>query len=1585
MQRNSLTHPQHGFERESPTVGSHVPSQEALPHHTYIINHTPFCCPTSTNTGDGPLLLNTNLKIGHSSDPSGVVDPQTLLNVSTNNLKNNVVTTVENSHKNTQSINQNYTKNLQNQNENYHKNLQNEIENINKNTQNPNTNKNSQNPNTNKNTQNHIINYTKNLQNENTKSCDNTKNIAEFPSSQELSIQANDNEINKTSNNNEDIILLTNNKGFKMQINLHLLAEALFRYFSQPTNLYLTILIKDKYSAMLKPWTQLGGSGTIHVKINALVGAKLRPAAHIPFFRLLINGFEDTALIDSGAAYTVLSKKYANVLRLEPEFKVRLSAANSTSIRVLGAVTVVIHLGDYDFPYWVLVADIDFNIIGAEFFATFDIDIKMGKGYLKVKGNKIPFLRPILNQPNPPTLTDQYLVNVVSEDDVISESSTDTLRPTSDVSEGLDDSGVEDFEPFWFIGNSSPVIRQGAFSPKDPELLKAQLECSLKKSDPTVKHVDFRYKLKDNMASFPFNYTPAQKDICAALVDSLDVSDPLAELQLSYDKYCLEAYGMAIDPDRLLRKKRYLVSVVTDADQLAPCRDQIVSDLRAEYPTVFSDELKYIDHRLVYHHIQLVDGYKKPYCYPIAWERQEAVKEKLDEMLAQGIIRQSTSLFASPILVVPKKDGRIRLCVDYRNLNAVTIPDNYVLPRIDQLKTRIQGKVFTTIDLKDGFMQIPIAEEDIGKTAMSTQWGLYEYLRMPFGLRNAPPTFQRFMNTVLHRVEHQFCYIDDIIVFSENVEDHKKHLQGVFERLAKYGLVINIEKSHFVQTHVAYLGFEFYEHGYRPLESHTLKIKDFPRPKTKKELQSFLGALQYYRSHIPGLAMIAVPLYDLTKGGGRKFVWTDACERAFIRLKDSISDRCPLVPLKSGGDFALYTDASGLACGAVLTQNSAVVEFYSKTFSPVEQRYSCHEREALAMVLAILHFKHILLGIPFTLYTDHRSLQWWFLRPPVNERHARWIVKIQDMIFRVVHIDGKENVLADLMSRPGGLSKSSCEALHETMTINAITSEISGEDFKAKLTEEFIKSCKLLPEHHKIVDGYHYSLESGTPRLLVPPEYQQQIVKEVHEIGHYGRNRTYKTIQKEYYWPQMSKSVQLGVRSCDICQKYKKTRPAQRDKVPFPQTERFKTVHIDIVGPLPRSSNDRRYVLTMMDRFSRWFEAVPLDDITAPEVTSKFFANWICRFGCPDFVVTDQGSQFESGLFQEVLRSLGVHKKRTTQYHPQANGLIERAHSTFKHSLKCIADKVRCWERALPATLLAMRCAVSNLGVSPALVLYGEQLSLPGCFLPKVLQPWKESIWEFVNQLQNDVAAIRTYLLQVDPTLRGGSFKEKDFPYQQAYLERQTMKDCLSEKMLGPYQVVSFRFPNVTLRTERGDKTYNMDLVRGCFDLPQPLPQKMNDGRYPTLESPDGTPEMDPDALPQIAPRVAECGDTRTLVYPLTLDKIPTVDSPSVLGSNPMPGSGGETSSGRRADLAGTRDLTETETSSGKVTDSSVISNNVDKHSVLIQNAVNEKHTEGVTGLGALDMEQQEVMPKATVTRAGRQVRPPVRFSPSDY
>ena len=252
---------------------------------------------------------------------------------------------------------------------------------------------------------------------------------------------------------------------------------------------------------------------------------------------------------------------------------------------------------------------------------------------------------------------------------------------------------------------------------------------------------------------------------------------------------------------------------------------------------------------------------------------------------------------------MPKKDSKLRLCVDYRALNKVTVPDNYMLPRIAYIKQHLRGNIFSALDLKEGFWQVPVLERDVHKTAMATPWGSYEFVRMPFGLRNAPPTFQRFVNMVLHGVENIFVYIDDIIIFSRTYDEHIIHLDTVFQRLHQHGLIINTVKSKFFRTKVEYLGYEFSPLGYQPLESAWPNIEKFPVPKDRMDVQSFIGKVNYYRAHIPNLAEIAAPLYALTKKE-KSFNWTDEHTTAFNRLKILFQERIVLSPIAPDAQFA---------------------------------------------------------------------------------------------------------------------------------------------------------------------------------------------------------------------------------------------------------------------------------------------------------------------------------------------------------------------------------------------------------------------------------------------------------------------------------------------------------------------------------------------------------------------------------------------------------------------------------------------------------------------------------------------------------
>ena len=432
---------------------------------------------------------------------------------------------------------------------------------------------------------------------------------------------------------------------------------------------------------------------------------------------------------------------------------------------------------------------------------------------------------------------------------------------------------------------------------------------------------------------------------------------------------------------------------------------------------------------------------QQPYRIPVV--QRDHIAQLIKQMQTQGIVKPSASPWASPVVLVPKKDGSTRFCVDCRRLNAVTKKDVYPLPRIDDiLDTLAQAKYFTTLDLSAGYWQVELDEDSQAKTAFTTHCGLFEFTRMPFGLCNAPATFQRLMQVVLSGLKWDCCfvYIDDILVASKTFEEHLHHLQLVFERLQKAGLRLKPAKCHFLRDKVPYLGFIISKHGIQPDPSKTDKVNNFPRPTNLTSLRSFLGLVSYYRRFVPHFATVAAPLHHLTKKD-TPFEWNDECEIAFCQLKSLLTKAPVLVYPRfgQGQSFLLETDASGVGLGAILSQQQEdgkyhPVAYASRSLLPNERNYPISELETLAIVWAVKYFRTYLLGHPCTVLTDHASCLSLLNTPKPSAKLARWAMAIQEMDLEIKHRSGRSNAGADALSR------SPCD----TTTVNSVTSDSSA-------------------------------------------------------------------------------------------------------------------------------------------------------------------------------------------------------------------------------------------------------------------------------------------------------------------------------------------------------------------------------------------------------------------------------------------------------------------------------------------------------------------------------------------------------------
>ena len=824
--------------------------------------------------------------------------------------------------------------------------------------------------------------------------------------------------------------------------------------------------------------------------------------------------------------------------------------------------------------------------------------------------------------------------------------------------------------------------------------------------------------------------------------------------------------------------------------------------------------------------------------------RQEA-KKLLDDMLRRSVIQPSSSPWASPVVLVPKEDGSLRFCIDYRKVNAVTRKDAYPLPRVDDtLDTLAGSKWFTTLDLLSGYWQVEVSPEDREKTAFCTHEGLFEFRVMPFGLCNAPATFQRLMDSVLAGLQWSTClvYIDDIVIPGKTFQAHLTHLRAVFDRLSEAGLKLKPRKCHFCLQEVKFLGHIVSSDGIRTDPSKTEKVAAWPTPTCSRDVQKFLGLASYYRRFVKDFATIAKPLYRLTEKNAT-FVWDDEAQSAFSNLRQRLVTAPTLAFPNYDLPFVLDTDASDVGIGAVLSQRQKdgsehVVAYASRTLSRPERRYCVTRRELLAVVTFVQHFRPYLLGQEFILRTDHGSLMWLTNFKEPEGQLARWLECLQEFNFETVHRPGKKHGNADALSRrpcsqcgrdeTDQAGYRTISTLLEDRSPNEIRKlqlddPITGPVLRALEADTHLEPVtiarggpevrrlhqlwnRLLVEEGVLKRKYD-NIGSETTQLVTPVGLRKEIMHELHSgalEGHLGEDKTVSKIRERFYWPGIQRDVAQYIRTCPVCATRKT--PPQRNRAPlgtvaagFP----MQVVAVDILGPFPESAQGNSYILVAGDYFTKWTEAYAIPNQEAITISQKLVDQMFCRFSPPDQLHSDQGKQFESDLLREICNVLGIKKSRTTAYHPQCDGLVERSNRTILSMLATTShDHPFDWEDQLPKVCMAYNTSVhATTGYTPFYLMFGRQARLPIDIVygTKVRQAPASEYASLTKQALEEAYGLVRKKLQTaheiqkayyDKKVHGKSFAEGDLVWLFSPAVPRGQSKKLHHPWSGPYRII---------------------------------------------------------------------------------------------------------------------------------------------------------------------------------------------------
>lgn len=940
-----------------------------------------------------------------------------------------------------------------------------------------------------------------------------------------------------------------------------------------------------------------------------------------------------------------------------------------------------------------------------------------------------------------------------------------------------------------------------------------------------------------------------------------------------------------------------------DLSHLSRTEKQHIQQICTKFADIFCLEKDNLTVTNIYSPVIKINKEAQPiYCkpYKLPQKQQAEVEAQIQNMVDNHIIEKATSAWNSPILLVPKKSSgdsrKWRLVIDYRKLNKVIEDDKFPLPNIEDIIDTLAGaQYFSHLDLSQGYYQCSLRPEDRPVTAFSTPSGQYQMTRLPMGLKISPSTFSRLMTIAMSGLDMTKClvYLDDIIVFGKTIEEHNKNLIAVFEKLRSVNLKLNPKKCNFFKTELLYLGHLISAEGVKPDPAKVEAVKNWPRPQNADEAKRFVAFANYYRKHIRNFASLCYPLNYLTRKNV-PFVWDNECEKAFNTLRE-VFLKPPVLDFpdfSQSNTFNLHTDASGYAIGAVLSnKNGRPIAYASKMLNNAERNYPTIEKELLAIVWGIRHFRPYLYGRKFDVYTDHRPLMYLFSLTDPSSRLTKFRLALEEYDFEVIYKRGAENVIADALSRISsqdlkGITEkvnlvttrsktrstnNETSAQNESRIDHPTTTETSHIEVvidpqcnDIKLTPELItipifknmshlrgimeklkefcekskKACLIIRKNNNHAHDLIVNIKSlkmrNIPKILIlgekikeilNKEDKQMILNDYHILptaGHAGIKRTLKTIKQKYFWKGMHKDITDFVKSCLKCQKYKATNKERTPSIVTTTADTaFEKIFMDLVGPLIPSEG-HEYILTTQCELTKFVTATPIKDKSTETVAKAFVNSVILKYGVPNRIASDRGTEFMSELFAELAKLLEIKKLNSTAYHHEAIGALENTHKVLGNFLRIqCSNKIFNWSDWVPYYEFAFNNTVhSSTNYTPFYLLYGRNSRMPSSLTDTIPDPLYNlddftKLMKLKMQITHEEVKQKLIQEKIDRIKNTNTNTKPRFYKEGEYiwLKNETAKK-LEEKFLGPYKILEDQHPNVKIQIKNRQDVVHKNRIK---------------------------------------------------------------------------------------------------------------------------------------------------------------------------